>query len=185
MNELKFFWFFFFFVFLCSTLLVLLVLACLVADILFYFIFFADFLKQRIILFFCVLLLPFFFCLSLFFRNDILGIYILILRGSHSLDRLSIIIQFIMKLLFIMKGLDEDFLFRIASLTRIYSSQSHTHVQSLFTHVVLYYFKDFFFFLNSTFLQHHCLCLPCISYSRWRGTRGRVSCTTTKEWNVV
>lgn len=165
MNELKFFWFFFFFVFLCSTLLVLLVLACLVADILFYFIFFADFLKQRIILFF-VFFSCLFFCLSLFFRNDILGIYILILRGSHSLDRLSIIIQFIMKLLFIMKGLDEDFLFRIASLTRIYSSQSHTHVQSLFTHVVLYYFKDFFFFLNSTFLQHHCLCLPCISYSR-------------------
>lgn len=183
MNELKFFWFFFFFVFLFHSLgAACACLPCSRYSFLFYF--FADFLKQRIILFF-VFFSCLFFCLSLFFRNDILGIYILILRGSHSLDRLSIIIQFIMKLLFIMKGLDEDFLLRIASLTRIYSSQSHTHVQSLFTHVVLYYFKDFFFFLNSTFLQHHCLCLPCISYSRWRGTRGRVSCTTTKEWNVV
>lgn len=147
MNELKFFWFFFFFVFLCSTLLVLLVLACLVADILFYFIFSLIFWSRELYFFLCSSL-AFFFCLSLFFRNDILGIYILILRGSHSLDRLSIIIQFIMKLLFIMKGLDEDFLLRIASLTRIYSSQSHTHVQSLFTHVVLYYFKDFFLLLE-------------------------------------
>lgn len=103
MNELKFFWFFFFF--LCSTLL----LACLVADIL--IIFSLIFWSRELYFFLCSSLAFFSACRYSFVTISILGIYtyILILRGSHSLDRLSIIIQFIMKLLFIMKGLDEDF----------------------------------------------------------------------------